>query len=121
MTSAELMHRLDNVLSHVWMVRTFLKHCEEAEDDEELCSVHRQLYDVMLALGGPLKDNDPEAYLKQARKKLSRLKKATALFVEIQPEVSTHTNFQMAAQSLVTAVDEIARLLSNAQTENASF
>ena len=112
MNSDERMHRIDAVLSHVWMVRAFLKHCDEAEDDDELCSVHRQLYDVMLALGGPLKDNDPEAYLKQARKKLSRLKKATQLFVEIQPEVSTHTNFQMAALSLQTAVEQIERILS---------
>jgi hypothetical protein len=73
--------------------------------------VHRQLYDVMLALGGPLKDNDPEAYLKQARKKLSRLKTATKLFVEIQPDVSTHTNFQMAALSLQTAVEQIEQIL----------
>ena len=112
MNSNERMHCVDAVLSHVWMVRAFLKHCEEAEQDDELCSVHRQLYDVMLALGGPLKDNDPEAYLKQARKKLSRLKKATQLFVEIQPEVSTHTNFQMAALSLRTAVEQIERILS---------
>jgi cob(I)alamin adenosyltransferase len=111
MNSVELMHHIDALLSHVWMVRAFLKHCEEAEDDDELCSVHRQLYDVMLALGGPLKDNDPEAYLKQARKKVSRLKKATELFVEIQPEVSTHTNFQMAALSLQTAVAQIERIL----------
>ena len=111
MNSNERMHRIDAVLSHVWMVRAFLKHCEEAEQDDELCSVHRQLYDVMLALGGPLKDNDPEAYLKQARKKLSRLKKATQLFVKIQPEVSTHTNFQMAAHSLQTAVEQIERSL----------
>ncbi len=112
MNSDDLMHRIDSLLSHVWMVRAFLKHCEEAEQDDELCSVHRQLYDVMLALGGPLQDNDPEAYLKQARKKLSRLKKATRLFVEIQPEVSTHTNFQMAAHSLQTAVEQIERILS---------
>ena len=111
MNSAELLHRIDNVFSHVWMVRTFLKHCDEAEGDEELCTVHRQLYDVMLALGGPLKNNDPDAYLQQARKKLSRLKKATELFVEIQPEVSTHMNFQMAVRSLVSAVEEIEQVL----------
>lgn len=112
MTPHEQMQRIDSLLSHVWMVRAFLKHSEEAEEDDELCSVHRQLYDVMLALGGPLKDNDPAAYLKQARKKLSRLKKATELFVEIQPDVSTHTNFQMAALSLQTAVGHIERVLS---------
>lgn len=110
----ELMQRIDTVLSHVWMVRAFLKHSEEAEEDDELREVHRTLYDYMLALGGPLKAGDAEAYLKQARKKLSKLRKATELFLEIQPEVSTHTNFQMAAQSLKTAVAKIDELLGGA-------
>jgi len=111
LSPAEMMRQIDGQLSHVWMVRTFLKHSEEAEDDEELCEVHRTLYDYALALGGPLRDGDAEGYLKQARKKLSKLRKATELFLEIQPEVSTHTNFQMAATSLRLAVDEIERTL----------
>lgn len=111
LSAAETMQRVDELLSHVWMVRAFLKHCEEAEDDEELCDVHRALYDYMLALGGPLKNNDPAAYLKQAKKKLSKLRKACATFVEIQPEVSSHTNFEMAARSLTLAVDQIGALL----------
>ncbi len=109
----EAMRQIDGLLSHVWMVRTFLKHSEEAEDDEELCEVHRTLYDFALALGGPLQRGDAEAYLKQARKKLVKLRKATELFVEIQPEVSTHTNFQMAATSLKLAVAQIAQILQN--------
>lgn len=112
MSPDDLMHRVDTLLSHVWMVRTFLKHSEEAEEDDELCEVHRSLYDFMLALGGPLKAGDSEAYLKQAKKKLSKLRKATELFLEIQPEISSHTNFQMAAASLKNAVDEIGQLLA---------
>ncbi len=106
------MHLLDQQLSHVWMVRTFLKHSEEAEDDEDLCDVHRALYDYMLALGAPLQAGDEAAYLKQAKKKLTKLKKAVELFDEIQPEISSHTNFQMAALSLRTAVAEVERLLT---------
>ena len=34
MTPHEAMHRLDALLSHVWMVRTFIKHSEEVEEDE---------------------------------------------------------------------------------------
>lgn len=111
MTAEERMHAIDALFSHVWMVRTFLKHSEEAEEDVELCEVHRGLYDVMLSLGAPLNENRPDDYLKQVKKKLSRLKKARDLFVEIQPEVSDHTNFRMALRSLNSAVAEIDKLL----------
>ena len=107
------MQDLDELFSHVWMVRTFLKHSEEAEEDDELCEVHRMLYDVMLALGRPLSENDPEAYRKQVKKKLGKLRKATELYVEIQPEISEHTNFRMAARSLQRSVGEIEKLLTN--------
>ncbi len=116
MTPDEAMHRIDTLLSHVWMVRTFLKHSDEAEEDEELTEVYRSLYDYALALGGPFKSGDAAAYLKLANKKFSKLRKATELFLEIQPEISTHTNFQMAAQSLNAAVHEIGELLQHATT-----
>jgi hypothetical protein len=114
MDPAERMRRIDALLAHVWMVRAFLKHSEEAQEDDELAEVHRELYDYMLALGGPLKDNDPAAYLKLATKKFAKLRQAADLFVRIQPEVSAHTNFQMAAASLTTAVKEIGELLATA-------
>ena len=110
-SAAELMHLIDAQLAHVWMVRAFLKHSEEAAEDDELAEVHRELYDYMLALGGPLKEGNADEYLKLARKKLAKLKRATERFVEIQPEVSQHTNFFMAATSLTTAVTEVSRLL----------
>lgn len=112
MSRAELMHRLDAMFSHVWMVRTFLKHSDEAQDDEELADVHRELYDIMLALGAPWQAGDADAYLKLARKKFAKLQQATAHFREIQPEISTHMNFQMAARSLDTAVREIGEVLA---------
>lgn len=108
---AELMREIDAELAHVWMVRAFLKHSEEAQEDDELAEVHRELYDYMLALGGSLKENDSAAYLKTARKKLTKLQKATRQFAEIQPEISSHTNFQMAVTSLNRAVQKIAALL----------
>ncbi len=109
----DLMRRIDALFSHVWMVRTFLKHSDEAEEDDELCEVHRQLYDVMLSLGGPLNEGDPEAYLRQVSKKRTRLKKALELFLEIQPEVSGHTNFKMAAHSLETSLNDIFALIDS--------
>ncbi len=114
MTSEDRMHRIDVLLSHVWMVRAFLKHSEEAEEEEDLCTVHRALYDFALALGKPWRENDAEAYLKLARKKLGKLKKATADFIQLQPEISTHTNFQMSATSLRAAVYKIADVLKSA-------
>jgi hypothetical protein len=111
MSPADQMRLIDTQLSHVWMVRAFLKHSEEAAEDDELAEVHRELYDFMLALGGPLKEGEAEDYLRLARKKFSKLKQATELFVEIQPEVSQHTNFFMAAASLRAAVGAIGKLL----------
>ena len=110
---ADLMRLIDTQLAHVWMVRAFLKHSDEAAEDDELAEVHRELYDYMLALGGPLKSGDADEYLKLARKKLAKLRRATELFVRIQPEVSQHTNFIMAAASLTAAVGNVGRLLED--------
>ena len=104
--------RIDTLLSHVWMVRAFLKHSDEAQEDEELQEIHRALYDFMLAVGGKLGEGQADDYLKQAHKKFRKLREASERFVEIQPEVSAHTNFQMAARSLTTAVSEIGHILS---------
>ena len=109
--SIALMNEVDGWLSHVWMVRAFLKHSDEAADDEELADVHRGLYDFMLALGPSLDSGDAVRYLRIARKKIGKLKKATAAFREIQPEVSGHMNFRMAAKSLTLAVQHVDALL----------
>lgn len=113
MTEQERMIRIDELCSHVWMVRTFLKHCEEAEEDEELCEVHRDLYDFMLALGPALEERDATKFLRMAKKKLKRLLRARDLFAEIQPEISEHMNFQMANRSLQLSVREIEKLVSD--------
>ena len=105
------MQAIDVLLSHVWMVRTYLKHSEEHEEDEDLQEVQRTLYDYMLALGGPLRQNDATGYLKQAKKKLRKLKAATELFTEVQPEISNHTSFQMAELSLRTSVAQVAAII----------
>src|SRR5688500_18909931 len=112
MSSDDLMHAIDTQLAHVWMVRAFLKHSEEAAEDDELAEVHRELYDYMLAVGGPFKEGNSDEYLKIAKRKFGKLKRATALFLNIQPEVSQHTNFFMAAASLKAAVSQIESLLT---------
>ncbi len=112
LSDKQLMHAVDMLLSHAWMVRTFLKHSEEAEEDEELCEVHRELYDYMHTVGPLVSTGDATGFLKMARKKLRRLRKANDLFQEIQPEISNHTNFQMAAASLRAAVEQVEALLT---------
>lgn len=107
-SASELMRAIDDQLSHIWMVRAFLKHSEEATDDQELASVHRDLYDFMLALGPSLEAGDAHRYLKLASKKFGRLRRAVELFHEIQPEVSGHTNFVMANHSLRIALRKSA-------------
>ena len=116
MNEEQLCKEIDVQLSHVWMVRTFIKHSEEAEEDDELREVHRDLYDFMLALGEATRNQDWPKYLKNARKKMKRLKRAHELFAEIQPEISSHTNFQMAAISLKTSVEKIESLLDEQTT-----
>ena len=111
MTPDDAVQRIEELLSHVWMVRTFLKHSDEAADDDELMDVVRELYDYSLATGAALKDGDAAEYLKQAKKKLAKLRAAAEQFTTLQPQVSTHTNFQMAAKSLNTAVREIGAIL----------
>jgi cob(I)alamin adenosyltransferase len=119
LSPSELMRLIDTQLAHVWMVRAFLKHSEEAAEDDELAEVHRELYDYMLALGGPLKEGNAEEYFKLAHKKFAKLRRATELFVRIQPEVSQHTNFIMAAASLQAAVGELDRLLQHEHPKSA--
>ena len=111
MTADEKMRRIDELLAHVWVVRTFIKHSEEAEEDEELFKVHRQLYDYMHALGAAWKANDADAYLLQATKKFHRLRGAAQEFSRLQPEISIHTNFEMSRRSLEVAVREIGAVL----------
>jgi hypothetical protein len=111
MAPSEAMRRIEIQLAHVWMVRTFLKHSDEGSEDEQLQDIFRTLYDFHLAIGAAWKEQDADAYLKQARKKFSKLRAASEEFARIQPEVSSHTNFQMAAHSLTAAVGEIGQIL----------
>lgn len=120
MNAQQTMAAIDDLVSHVWMVRAFLKHSDEAAEDDELASVHRDLYDFMLALGPSLDAGDADEYLKMAKKKLTKLKQAVELFLEIQPEISTHTNFKMAARSLKLATANIVSLLGGYRRNSES-
>ena len=108
----EKVARLEKLMAHLWMVRAFLKHCDEAEDDEDICDIQRELYDYIHAVGVHVEQGQPAEALRFAKKKLRRLREATQLFNEIQEEVSTHTNFRMARRSLAAVFESVEALLA---------
>ncbi len=107
------MDRLNGVLAHAWMVRTFLKHSEEIQDDEDMLSVHRMIFDYVRALEGSYQRRDHRDYFRRAQGKFSKLRKVAELLTREQPRVSSHTNFQMAALSLSECVREIEAILQS--------
>src|SRR5262249_59166859 len=106
MTSDAAMERLNLILAHAWMVRTFLKHADEIQDDEELLEVHRMIFDYIRAVEPSYQRKDANEYLRRARGKLPKLKRVAELFAREVTCVSDHTNFQMAAQSLSGCVKQ---------------
>ncbi len=110
MSPEEAMQRLNVVLAHAWMVRAFLKHAEEIQEDEEMLEVHRMIFDYIRATEPSFQRKDAKEYLHRIRGKLPKLRRSAEFFAREFQRVSDHTNFQMAALSLrgcVQAIDEI--------------
>jgi hypothetical protein len=107
----QAMQRLNLVLAHAWMVRNFLKHAEEIQDDEEMLEVHRMIFDYLRAVEPSYQRNDPKEFLHRARGKLSKLRRVAEYFQREYRRVSDHTNFQMAATSLSFCVQQIEEIL----------
>ena len=110
MTLLEVVQKCDEVMAHAWMVRTFVKHCEEAEDSPELLELPRMVFDVTRAL--ETRVNDPVAYIKMLGKKIAKLRAATVQFAADAPKISMHTNFLMAARSMTICVTQLESLLA---------
>ena len=111
-TLQNVVNRCDEIMSHAWMVRTFVKHSEEVEDYPELdglMGVARTIFDACRALETQV--NDPAKYLHMLRKKIGRLKKATVEFERDAKQVSVHTNFMMAIRSTQICVRELEEIL----------
>src|SRR4051812_13955779 len=100
MSPVEAVERLQAVLAHLWMVRTFLKHADEVVDDEELIEIPRLLYDSIRAAEPSFLKGDTATYLRRLKGKLSKLRKGAELFAREYKRVSAHTNFEMASLSL---------------------
>lgn len=113
----ELVQKCQEQLAHAWMVRTFVKHSEEAEDFPEIMVIARAVFDASMALESRV--DAPEAYFKMLGKKAGKLRRAVQEFAEEAPKASTHTNFHQAVVSVSVAVDRLLELLAEWKAANA--
>ena len=106
------MERLNVVMAHAWMVRNFLKHADEVQDDPEMLGVHRMIFDFIRAAEPSYQRKDAKEYLHRVRGKLPKLRRVAEYFANEWRRVSAHTNFEMAAQSLSGCVRQIDEILA---------
>jgi hypothetical protein len=107
------MERINAVLAHAWMVRAFLKHAEEIQEEEDFLEVHRVVFDYIRALEPSYERHDAKEYLRRAAGKLPKLRRAADFLASEHKRISDHTNFRMAAASLRTCAEEIAATLAD--------
>lgn len=115
MTQAEAAERLQFVLAHLWMIRNFLKHADEVQEDEEMLDVHRLLYDSIRAVEPAFQRGDWAEYLRRLRGKLGKLRKSAEFFAREYKRVSPHTNFEMAAISYTGAVRQMEEIFARVE------
>jgi hypothetical protein len=65
MTPDEAVARLNTVLAHAWMIRTFLKHADEIQQSEEMLDVPRTLYDSIRDVEPAFERGDLADYLRR--------------------------------------------------------
>src|SRR5262249_7231012 len=82
--------RLQTVLAHAWMVRTFLKHSEEVQDDEEMLDVHRTLFDTIRAVEPSAQRLDWKEYLRRLKGKLPKVRRVAELFAREYRRITDH-------------------------------
>lgn len=117
-TAEQLVSLFQKTMAHAWMVRTFIKHCDEVDDYPELMGIVRAVFDMSRAIES--KAEDPDQYFKFARKKLGKLKKAAAEFKDNAWKASTHTNFQQAVLSVEYSAEQMQLLLDQYDSLKAS-
>ncbi|MFN5799213.1 MAG: hypothetical protein ACK5AN_16955, partial [Planctomyces sp.] len=109
----ELVARSQQVMAHGWMIRTFIKHCDEVEDFPELNEMARTIFDVFRAV--ETQTEDPVNYFRTVRKKLAKLKSAAEQFQKDAWHASTHTNFQQCAIAAKFLGQQLEELLQQAE------
>ena len=107
MTPEEAVTRLNTVLAHAWMIRTFLKHADEVQEDEGMLDVPRTLYDSIRAVEPAMQRGDTADFLRRLKGKLPKIRRVAEHFNAHFREFSPHTNFEMAALSLHGVVLQI--------------
>lgn len=112
LTPSQIVDQCQQAMAHAWMVRTFVKHSDEAEQFPELMQLVRTVFDTARAL--ETRVDDPPGYLHMLRKKVGKLRRACEQFAEDAPQASTHTNFVQAVISMRAAVASLERLLNQA-------
>ncbi|MCP4858001.1 MAG: amidohydrolase [Fuerstiella sp.] len=110
---SQLVERFQKTMAHAWMVRTFIKHCDEVEDYPELMGIVRSVFDMSRAIDS--KTEDPNTYFKSARKKIGKLREAAEQFQQDAWSASTHTNFQQAVHSVQYATEQMENILAEAE------
>jgi hypothetical protein len=116
MTPEDAVNRLNMVLAHAWMVRTFLKHADEIQESEEMLDVPRTLYDSIRAVEPAFQRGDTADYLRRLKGKLPKLRRAADYFAAHFKEFSPHTNFEMAALSLLGVVRHMEEIFAAVQS-----
>ena len=117
MSPPEAVERLNAVLAHLWMIRTFTKHADEVVEDEELVEIPRLLYDTIRAVEPAIQAGDHATFLRRLKGKLSKIKKGAELFASKYKQVSAHTNFEMASLSLTGAVKQMEEIFAAIKSE----
>jgi hypothetical protein len=112
MPPEEAVARLNAILAHAWMIRTFLKHAEEIQESEEMLDVPRTLYDSIRAVEPAFQRGDTTDYLRRLKGKLSKLRRAAEYFNAHFKDFSPHTNFEMAALSLQGVVQQMEEIFA---------
>lgn len=118
MTPDEAVARLNTVLAHAWMIRTFLKHADEVQESEEMLDVPRTLYDSIRAVEPAFQRGDTAEYLRRLKGKLPKIRRAAEYFNAHFREFSPHTNFEMAAMSLLGVVRLLEEVFAAIAPEN---
>lgn len=109
LSASDAVARCQTIFSHAWMVRTFVKHSEEAEDFPELMQIVRTVFDTARALEP--KAAEPAEYLATLRKKIGKLRAAAVQFATDAPTASDHENFRQAVISIRGCIAEFDAIL----------